>query len=294
MTRYDWESLPAPVRESVEARCGQVVKAEPPAAGRNSDFAAILHLAGGGEVFCKGVVAASQAATGQAREARVNPLLPPPLAPRLLWQVEAEGWQLLAFERVAGQHANLSPDSPDLPLVTDAVSTMAVELADVDVDVPPMATKIDRMSAWNRLLADPPADVDPWAAPRLDEFATIERRTCELIEGTALLHTDLHSLNILVGERAWIIDWAWAQRGVAWLDAAILLIRLIEAGHTPAQAEAWAARTPAWAGANPDVVTGFAVSIFGLWEYLQLMRPLPNRPAAAAAARDWTRYRIEE
>lgn len=290
--RHEWETLPASIRRSVEARCGEVVKAEPPAAGRNSDFAATLHLADGTTVFCKGVGATSPAAWGHAREVRVNQFLPA-LSPRLLWQVETEGWRLLGFERVDGQHADLSPGSPHLPLITDAVSTMARELRQTTVDVPAMATKIDRMAAWNRLASQPREGLDPWAAGRLAEFAEIERITPELITGEALLHTDLHGLNILVGERAWIIDWAWAQRGAAWIDAAILLIRLIEAGHSPADAERWASTTRAWDDAADDAVTAFAVSIYGLWEFLRLDRPLPSRPASAAAARDWARYRLD-
>ncbi|MQA63665.1 MAG: hypothetical protein GEU86_19820 [Actinophytocola sp.] len=224
-------------------------------------------------------------------ESRVNGLLPA-LAPRLLWQVEEEGWLLLGFECVSGRHADLSPGSPDFPAITASVSSLARELANTPADVPALATKVRRMAAWDRLRADPPRELDGWARKNLDLGVAIERSAVELIGGDHLLHTDLHSLNILVGERAWIVDWAWAQTGAAWIDAAFLLIRVIEAGHSPTAAERWAATTDAWAVADADAVTAFAVVVAGMWEYLRLVHPLPSRPAAAAAARDWARHRL--
>jgi thiamine kinase-like enzyme len=37
--------------------------------------------------------------------------------------------------------------------------------------------------------------------------------------GDTLLHTDLNPHNLLIADRAYLVDWAWATRGAAWLDA---------------------------------------------------------------------------
>lgn len=292
MTRHDWDSLPAPVQAAVRHRCGEVQRAESPAAGRNSHFAATLHLRGGDKVFCKGSEVAGDEARAHRIEARVCRQLPA-AAPRLLWQVEDAGWVLLGFEHVAGRHADLSPGSADLPLVADAVSALATDLNPSPVTgLPRLRDKVVRMSAWQRLDEDVPRKLDPWARRHLVELGGFEAAAPELIDGDALVHTDLHSLNILINDSAHVVDWAWAQLASAWVDAAYLVIRLIEAGHTPSQAEGWAATTAAWRDAKPEAVTGFAVSVFGMWEYLRHARPLPIREAATHAARDWARHRL--
>jgi len=59
----------------------------------------------------------------------------------------------------------------------------------------------------------------------------------DLLDGDALLHTDVNPLNILLGpDRTWIMDWAWPTRGAAFIDAACFLIRAMAAGHSASQA----------------------------------------------------------
>lgn len=68
---------------------------------------------------------------------------------------------------------------------------------------------------------------------------------------------DLTADNIIVGERLRAVDWAWPTLGADWLDAASLVARLIQAGHTPDQAERWAQQIPAW-----HHTTDAALSVF--------------------------------
>lgn len=295
MSRREWHTLPAQACTAITERCGSdVVKAEPPTAGRNSEFSATLHLVDETKVFCKGITTDSQDARMHRTEAQVNPWLPAH-APRLLWQVEQAGWLLLGFEHVTGQHANLSPGSPHLPLIADTVSALAVELTPCPpVPVPTLSDKFARMSAWRRLRDDPPRALDPWTRDNLDLFAAQEPHAIELVAGNTLAHTDMHSLNILVGQTASVIDWAWTHTAPPWVDTAYLAIRLIEAGHTPAQAEQWAATTPAWSEASSDDLTTFAIEVYGMWEYLRHTRPLPAREAATKAARIWVQHRLGE
>jgi 5-methylthioribose kinase len=123
----------------------------------------------------------------------------------------------------------------------------------------------------------------------------LDALTASFMEGTTLLHYDLHAGNLLVTDIAtYAIDWSYACRGAAWIDVALLVPRLIEAGHTPAEAESLVARIPAWRTAPTEAVTGLA----GLWtvfrEYMALYGPEETRPfraKAAQAGRSWVAHR---
>jgi len=80
----------------------------------------------------------------------------------------------------------------------------------------------------------------------------------------------------------------WPSR----FGAAFLIVRLIHAGHTPANAEHWAATIPAWHTAPDATRTAFAAGVLGLWEWLEHTDPIPHRTPLANAVRAWTEYRI--
>jgi hypothetical protein len=161
-------------------------------------------------------------------------------------------------------------------------------------DVPSLAEQWARLAAWRRLRNDPPADLDPWSVENMDRFVSLERRAFDLMDGKSLLHTDLQSLNILMDPAVRIVDWAWSRLGAPWVDTALLVIRLIDAGHSPAEAELWADTVSPWTTASSDARTAFSVAVLGAWEYLQRARPLPHRAQLTAAARQWTRHRLTQ
>jgi len=295
MPRSTWEALPAPVRAAIERETGDVREAVLPSAGRNSDFSATLRTASG-TVFCKGIADADGKRGRMHRhEAAVNAALPASVAPRLLWHIEADGWLLLGFEHSPGRHLDLSPTSPDLAATRDAVTAMADGLATVSVDAPALADQWARLAAWRRLAKDVPSDLDAWARDHLDQLTTWEATAIELVAGDTLAHTDLHALNLLVHDgKVRIVDWAWSRNANAAVDPAFLITRLIEAGHTPADAEAWAQELPVWQQAPSETRTALAVAIWGIWEYLERHQPLAHRTALTAAAREWARFRLAD
>jgi phosphotransferase family enzyme len=294
MPRSTWEALPATVRAAIEHETGHVHEAVLPSAGRNSDFSATLHTASG-TVFCKGIADADGKRGRMHRhEAAVNPLLPVSVAPRLLWRTEADCWLLLGFEHSAGRHVDLSPSSPDLDAVRDAVTTMADGLRTVTVEAPTLAQQWARLAAWRRLANDTPTDLEPWARAHLDQLTTWEAAAIDFVAGNTLAHTDLHALNLLVHDgQVRIVDWAWSRHANPAVDPAFLITRLIEAGHGPIEAEAWADQVPTWQRASPETRTAFAVAIWGIWEYLERHQPLPHRRALTAAARTWALHRLD-
>jgi hypothetical protein len=283
--RREWDDLPEGVRHAVERKTGAVLTAKSPDAGRSSELSATLTTASG-PVFCKGITADSPSAWMHRNEIAVNPFLSERLAPRLLWDVEVDGWLLLGFEHVSGQHANLSPDSADLPLIADAV----VEIS--HTSPPPESVARRPMAAqWKRMVeeegrAASPVDADPWAAANAELLATLASRAPQYMDGDRLIHSDLNPLNLLVSDRARVIDWAWWRTGAAWIDPAYLVIRLIAEGHDPDAAEKWAHQFDGYAEAPPDALTAYCASLVRLWG-----RRFPNTPTTNAARR-WVQHRL--
>ena len=262
--RVEWHDLPAGVREAVQDHTGTVFAAESPSVGRNSAFAASLTTANG-LVFCKGGRNEGPQATMHRNEAEVNPFLPAELAPRLLWRVERDGWLLLGFEHVSGRHADLSPGSPDLPLVADAVRK-------IGAITPPDGRRMIA-AHWEAALANEAAD----------EWAAVAPRH---MRGSTLVHSDLNPLNILIGGTARVVDWAWWRTGAAWIDPAFVIVRLVAEGHEPAQAEEWAEQFDGFRAAPREAITAFAASLVCLWG-----RKFAGT-AATEAARRWAEHRM--
>lgn len=290
MARTTWHDLPAGVRTAIERETGHVTRADSPSAGRNSDFSAALHTADG-PVFCK-AIADAEGPRGHMhrREVMVNPWLPARVAPPLRWHAEVDGWLVLGFDHVAGRHADLSPGSADLSDVAATVTTLAVSLAHCPAGAPRLAEQWHRLTAWRRIPED---HFDGWVVEHFDELCAWEARGIELADGDSLVHTDLHSYNILVGaDGARVVDWAWSRTGAAVVDVAFLVARLVAAGHTPESAERWANDLPAWYATSPTAKTALAVAIWGIWAYRNVEQPRPLWDKLVPAVREWALHRL--
>ncbi|MEI5102023.1 hypothetical protein RB200_30270 [Streptomyces sp. PmtG] len=140
-----------------------------------------------GTTFVKGVpVQDAKACAGQRWEVVVNHCVHA-VGPRLRWHVVVGGWDLLGFEFIDGRHADLSPESADLPLVADTLKAAQALRPPETVTLPSFA------DCW-----------EPY----------VDRRRLPLLRGDALLHTDANPHNLMVtGERAHLIDWATPALG---------------------------------------------------------------------------------
>ncbi|MFE4665461.1 aminoglycoside phosphotransferase [Streptomyces sp. NPDC056716] len=263
--RLHWDDLPPATRAAVEAHTGSVQAAVTVEKGLNSEIAATLDTRTG-RVFVKGVRTDHPRAWTQNREAAVNRYVVP-LAPRLLWRVNDGTWDLLGFEQVDGRPVDYRPHSGDLPLVADALTTLSGVRAPADLEL---------------------KHIDQRLADYLDHSDD-----ADLLRGETLLHTDWHPDNILIAANAArVVDWAWPTRGAAWIDAACWALWLISAGHTPADAERWAAKTPAWPAAPRRALDVFATAQKRLWTGIAADAPgIPWIQALAAAADRWTAHR---
>jgi len=260
----DWEDLGQSVRDLIQAQTGSVRSARTMTAGLNSQLAAVLETAAG-PVFVKGLRTDHPGVVRQHREAMINPYVLP-LAPKLRWEAEGAGWNLLAFDYVPGaRHADYTPGSADLPAVVQVLNQLQ------RIPCPDLPVK----QAEHR-----------WAA-YLDNIAARE-----LLTGQTLLHTDFNPLNVLIGAgTARLIDWAWPTRGAAFIDPACLLLRLMLSGHTAAQAEAWAAQCDSWAAASGKAIDAFAIACARLYAEIAHVGPQPWKQRLAAAAQHWARHR---
>lgn len=291
MSKREWEALPEGVRSAIEERVGPLVKAEIPERGCSSEFSAALHL-DRGAVFCKGIRAEHPGAWMHRNEAAVNHLLPARLAPQLLWQLEVDGWLMLGFDHAAGRYPDLSPYSADLTPVAETVA-MLRHLSPCQVPNRSLAARWARLPVWRRYSEAPPADLDLWEVEHLPGLIELEAAAPELIDGDTLLHTDLQPGNLLIQDgEVKVIDWAWSSRGAAWVDSAFMVIRLMDAGHSPETAESWACRIPAWRAAPAAAVTAFAVTVLGLWEHKTRTAPRPHSERLTSVARTWVRHRL--
>jgi hypothetical protein len=262
--RTKWNDLPEQVRSAVEDHAGTVDRVDTISSGLNASFTARLHTAAG-ITFAKGVP--SDRAAAQRREAEIN-IHVQPIAPRLLWQVDTQGWHILGFEHLNGRAADLSPGSADLAGIAGVLGQLAA------LEVPRRACR--RIE-------------DRWA-----DAAHRAGVGTELLAGDHLLHTDLNPHNILVTDTdTRIVDWSWPTLGAAWVDTACAALWLIAEGHSPAAAESWASQM-VWTEATPKALDVFTKTNVALWGQIAAAEPRAWKQRLHEAAAAWAKLRTIE
>ncbi|MFE3409220.1 aminoglycoside phosphotransferase [Streptomyces mirabilis] len=261
--RITFDDLPSSVLAAVEAHAGPVIKTETVSEGFNSEIAARV-ITDSGSCFVKGLRTDHRRVWTQRREAEVNPFLHE-IAPALLWQVEESGWIILGFENLKGHHADYSPNSPDLTKVANLLRRLG--------EVPLPDIELRKAEQRLKTYAVKPSDLDYFA-------------------GRSLLHTDLNNHNVIVDESAYLVDWAWATSGAAWLDAGYWVVWLMAAGdHGPESAEEWASQVPAWIIAPKEGVTAFARANANVWEEIAAGELDEWTARMLNASRRWATFR---
>jgi phosphotransferase family enzyme len=228
--RMDWAALPEAVTKEVTDRVG-APHVSPAMTGDHAEIAATV-TGPDGKVFVK--AAYTDFGVRSLRyELRVSKALRGPHSPAVGWHFEAAGWLVVGFEHCDGPHADLSPGSPDLDLLGQALTVLAETPAP---DVPLFSPK-------QRIGFEHPA-----------------------IDGNTLVHTDLCPANLIVAPHGLrIVDWAMATKAAPWVELAMLAPWLVSAGHTPQQADQWLAAQPAWQLANAELLDLFALKNAEKW-----------------------------
>lgn len=295
MRRLQWEAVPTSVCEAIEERHGTVLKAEAMTRGLTPGVAVKI-VAEDAIRFVKAIPIDDPAAELYRRELRVAGRLPASVpAPRLAWGGQIEDWLVMDFEFVDGHEADLTPGSPDLPGVRRLLGALLAALTPNPwAEAPPISMNIETLSEKAARLLGPQRPKDLPGLELYGRLAADFAAVATQLDGIALIHYDLSPSNMLVGnEGVLALDWAFACRAAPWVEAAMLTPRLIEAGHTPAQAEQFMADAglPLPEGA---AVTGLAVMWTLFREYKARYGPASvrqSRARAAQAGRTWVRYR---
>ncbi|WP_083597969.1 phosphotransferase [Actinomadura madurae] len=252
---------------AIKAHTGSICEVEPAPAGNHADIAATVRGVGGRK-FVKAARKIGPGTDGpEVRslrwEATINPHVTE-YAPRLHWTVEAGGWLVLGFEHVQARHADYTPGSTDLDVLAKVIDGLQEH---------PLPAALDRKRVERR-----------WEA--MGDVSTLA--------GNTLLHADLNPANILVGAAGTIhvVDWTFAGRGAAFLEMALLVPWLLKAGHTPADAERWVSRFPAWTAADPAAIDLFSRVFADKWQLNLNATDAGWAVEHAAAAREWANHRL--
>jgi hypothetical protein len=246
-------------RELIEKKTGPFDVVKHVSDGRNSEMSVIVR-AGDDLTFIKGRKADHTWAWTQERERAVNPAVRH-ISPTLKWSARDETWDLNGFEHVPGRHADYSPGSADLPKI---VTTL------------------------QRLQEIPCPDVE---LKRADQRWASYTNLPDLFAGACLLHTEWTPGNVLVGGRAYLVDWAWPTRGAAWIDPACWAVWLVASGHTPRSAEYWAAMIPSWQNAPARSLDEFALAQAHMWAEIAAESSEPWTKSLAAASSLYSSHR---
>ncbi|OLT27417.1 hypothetical protein BJF83_02345 [Nocardiopsis sp. CNR-923] len=290
MRRFTWAHLPDPAKTAFEAEFGRVRHTTTTPPGLTIGIASRVETERH-TVFVKAVPIRSPALPGYRRERAVAEALPAGVpAPRILWVCEG-GWLTLVFEYVEGRHVDLASDAL-------AVMRTLTDMRDrLDPSpVPGMRSIDEKLSAFlaaARAALDGPAeeiaDVDAYAD-------VVERADLAAFTGTALLHADLTSGNLIHdGDRVWVLDWALSSLGAPWVDVALMVPRLTEAGFSPPEAERWASEHPDWRTAPAH-----ALDLLAVLRPLFLVEKIRTGPSWLADGRRealrsheaWARHRL--
>jgi hypothetical protein len=285
--RYEWDSLPPAVRDRVEARLGEVTPVESFAHGQNNDLAVAVRTKDA-MVVLKGVKGVSLRMRWLRNEVTASEIAVG-LAPATLFSLDVErDWLVVATEYVAGRPADLSQGSDDLGLVARTVAAIGSLEGG---EAPRLAERWAAADWWTRLRETAPDEVGDLDLALMERWS---ERAAEAVDGSALLHTDLHEHQFVVvsgADIARVLDWGRPASGASWVDVAFLVVRLVAAGHSPREAERWAESVPGWAGGG-DGVTAFACYVAGLWGFRGATAPFPGAAALSAAARIYALYRL--
>jgi hypothetical protein len=253
--KVSWEE----VRPLIEKETGPVRVVSEIPEGRNSEISVLVH-AEIGTTFVKGRKADHPQAWTQEREKLINPSVRQ-ISPNLKWSASSDDWNLLGFEYVSGFKVDYSPGSPDILQVIQVILELQ-EIPCPDVEIKK-------------------------AEQRWSDYT----ETPEILAGGSLLHTEWSPGNVLIGDRAYLVDWAWPTRGAAWIDPACWAVWLIASGHTPDSAESLAGCIPSWRNAPPRALDEFARVQALMWSGIAAESSESWTQSLATASAQWAAYR---
>lgn len=239
--RVHWEGLPASIREAIEKRLeGKVVDAITQPGGFSPGLAARLRLDDGRRVFVKAVseTANPDSPAMHRREAQVVAAMPVGApVPRLQWTYEDDGWVVLGFDDVDGQHPTLPWQEDELDLVVRSLREMSALLTPSPIESHTAGSRFARdIQGWKSALVRNEDRLDPWVLRNLERLAQLEALAPAAAAGQTLLHFDTRADNLLIADgRVYVVDWPSACIGAAWVDWVAMSASVAMQGGPPPQ-----------------------------------------------------------
>jgi hypothetical protein len=279
--RLPWAALPVAVRAGVAAALrSRVVSSADLRGGFSPGTAAAVTLADGRRAFVKAVGTPLNPDTPALyrQEVTVQGWLPRvPWTPALLATYDDGEWVALAFEHVDAPTVPVPWTRASVDAVAGVVREMHAALGPAPAEAPSVVDALGGGRGWREWAASGVPDGAPsWALHGLDRLAALEAAWPAAAEGTALLHLDLRHDNLLLsGSSVWVVDWPWAGRGAAWVDAVLLAVAVEAYGGPPAP-EAFAATSPEAVG--PDLLGPVLAALSGYFVPHGLLPAPPGLP----------------
>ena len=302
-TRLAFAALPGHVRAWAEAVLGApVVRTQPATGGYSPGVAEALVAADGSAIFVKAGHPSLNPDSVQLLRAELRTLREMPSGLPIAELIDAldegpDGWVALALQRVDGRQAPL----PWTDATIGAALASLAELRDALTPAPAApwedaADALRGMFRWRQLAVA--ADPDPWLAGRYPALTAAEDAALTEVAGDTLVHLDLRADNLMLRTdgRLIVVDWAWAVRGAAWVDPALLAIELISSAEPAVDADGWIARIAADHGIGTDPIVRVLVGVLGFFEFAGRQPDPPGLPTLRAfqrfqadALRTWLR-----
>lgn len=298
--RAEWTSVPTEVRSVVDMIAGApIVRATNVAGGFSPGPAVRCDLADGKRVFVKacGERLSTHASAMHRREAAVMAAIPIAApVPRLIGAYDDRDWVALVIELVDGRMPAAPLSSSDIAAILRVVEVLAdIGTTTIGGVIEPAGraqTKSGTPYLWRSVNGGDPA-LDDWSRRNLDRLTVMESSWIEAVAGSTLLHGDLRSDNILIGDDiTYVVDWPGASVGAEWVDLVGLLPSLHHDGAPP-PARLFD-RHPLGRRADPSAVDAYLCAISGYFTFKSLLPPPPGLPtlrpfqaAQAAISREW-------
>ncbi|MFD8248499.1 phosphotransferase [Nocardia sp. NPDC059691] len=272
---------------------GSVIRVAGQNGGFSQGIAARLLLDSGTRAFVKAIPTAGNPESVRLvlREAEVAAALPEFLpVPRLLTTIQAGGWIALLFTDQPGRTVPVPWTTSDTSTVLDAIAILSESCTPSPVsDLPAWGGPLSNWPGW-RSMADPPDWLDPCWFRHLDTLTELEAQFPDAVAGSALLHSDLRSDNIiLAADGVFFVDWAWAARGQGWVDT--LIFALCGAVEGMPEPETVFASTPAGITADPAAVDSVLAALAGRFARAA-GQPAPGMERLRAFQRDEARVAL--
>jgi hypothetical protein len=312
--RPTWPELPGAVRTAIEGKLGATVDRWRSCDGGYSPGLASVLETVNGPAFVKATGPQNdysrQLYRQEAQRAAALPRTVP--APAFRWVVEVEAgqngvdgtWVAIASDAVPGR----APRTPWVPEDLDALISLARRIAGhaIPAGALPEAAEELATASWAKLASEGAVNsrlYDPWVRTNLDRLLALAAPVAEAVAGPFLVHGDLRGDNALIiedssgGLTAVAVDWPYAFRGAAFIDA-VAMLPSVQIGGGPAPEEVLA-RLPLPSGSDADAVTCYLAHLTGYFVHASLRPPPQGIPHVRAFQRaqgeaciGWLRRRL--